>query len=261
MESERWRQIETLFHRVLDCEPRRRAVFLDSACAGDASLRMEIESLLSSYEKASFTETPAFAEGIKLLEENEERSHTGQNIGPYRVIRKLGQGGMGAVYLAARADQAFQKEVAIKLIKRGQDTEDVIRRFRSERQILASLDHPNITRLLDGGTTEDGLPYFVMEHIDGEPIDRYCDARNLSVVDRLKLFQTVCAAVQCAHQNLVIHRDIKPGNVLVTAEGVPRLLDFGIAKALTLDPSSATDPGTITAARFLTPVYGSPEQV
>src|SRR5712692_7859043 len=179
MESERWRQIETLFHRVLDCEPRRRAVFLDSACAGDASLRMEIESLLSSYEKGSFTETPAFAEGIKLLEENEERSRTGQNIGPYRVIRKIGQGGMGAVYLAARADEAFEKKVAIKLIKRGQDSEEVIQRFRSERQILASLDHPNITSLLDGGTTEDGLPYFVMDYIQGQPIDTYCDLHKL----------------------------------------------------------------------------------
>ncbi|MGB2901387.1 MAG: serine/threonine-protein kinase [Candidatus Acidiferrum sp.] len=259
MEPERWRQIEDLFHTALDCEPGRRAVFLDSACAGDASLRKDIESLLSSYEKGSFTETPAFAEGIKLLEENEERSHTGQNIGPYRVIRKIGQGGMGAVYLAARADEAFQKKVAIKLIKRGQDSEDVIQRFRSERQILASLDHPNITRLLDGGTTEDGLPYFVMEYIQGQPIDTYCDSHKLGITERLRLFQDVCAAVHYAHQHLVIHRDLKSGNILVTAEGVPRLLDFGIAKLLGSEPSVA-DP-TVTIARRMTPLSASPEQV
>lgn len=259
MEPERWRQIEDLFHTALDCEPGRRAVFLDSACAGDASLRKEIESLLSSYEKGSFTETLAFVEGIKLLEENEDRSHAGQNIGPYRVIRKIGQGGMGAVYLAARADRAFQKEVAIKLIQRGQDTEDVIRRFRCERQILASLDHPNITRLLDGGTTEDALPYFVMEYIQGQPIDTYCDAHKLGTTERLRLFQDVCAAVHYAHQHLVIHRDLKSGNILVTAEGVPRLLDFGIAKLLGSEPAVA-DP-TVTIARRMTPLSASPEQV
>ena len=259
MEPERWRQIEDLFHSALDCEPGRRAVFLDSVCAGDSSLRMEIETLLSSYEKANFTETPAFADGIKLLEESEERSHAGQTIGPYRVIRKLGQGGMGAVYLAARADQAFQKEVAIKLIKRGQDTEEVIQRFRGERQILASLDHPNITRLFDGGTTDDGLPYFVMEYIQGQPIDNYCDSHKLDTTQRLMLFQSVCAAVHFAHQHLVIHRDIKPGNILVTSEGVPRLLDFGIAKLLATEPS-ATDR-TLTLARRMTPESASPEQV
>src|ERR1700674_3904140 len=259
MEPQRWRQIEDLFHSALDCEPGGRAVFLDSACAGDASLRKEIESLLTSYEKESFTETPAFGEGIKLLEENEDRSHTGQDIGPYRVIRKIGQGGMGAVYLAARADQAFQKQVAIKLIKRGQDSEDVVRRFRSERQILASLDHPNITRLLDGGTTEDGLPYFVMEYIQGQPIDTYCDSHQLGTTERLRLFQDVCAAVHYAHQHLVIHRDLKSGNILVTAEGVPRLLDFGIAKLLGSEPSVADPTGTL--ARRLTPESASPEQV
>ena len=259
MEPQRWRQIEDLFHSALECEPGRRADFLNSACAGDASLRQEIESLLSSYEKGSFTETPAFAEGIKLFEESEARSFAGQNIGPYRAIRMIGQGGMGAVYLADRADQAFQKEVAIKLIKRGQDTDDVIRRFRGERQILASLDHPNITRLLDGGTTDDGLPYFVMEYIQGQPIDNYCDSHKLSIDDRLKLFQSVCAAVHFAHQNLVIHRDVKSGNILVTAEGVPRLLDFGIAKLLASEPSVA-DP-TLTIARRMTPESASPEQV
>jgi len=259
MEPKRWRQIEELFHSALECEPARRSAFLDIVCASDASLRQEVDSLLLSYEKGSFTETPAFAEGIRLLEEKESRSMVERNIGPYKVIRELGRGGMGAVYLASRADQAFEKQVAIKLIKRGLDTDDVTRRFRAERQILASLDHPNITRLLDGGTTDDGLPYFVMEYIQGEPIDKYCDARKLNITARIKLFQSVCAAVQYAHQNLVIHRDIKAGNIFVTAEGVPRLLDFGIAKLLAAGPDSAAH--TITLARLMTPESASPEQV
>lgn len=259
MEPERWRQIEDLFQSALECEAGRRAALLDTACAGDLSLRQEVESLIASYEKGGFTETPAFEEGLTLLAESESRSLAGRSIGPYKVVRKIGHGGMGAVYLASRADQAFQKEVAIKLIKRGEDTEDVIRRFRSERQILASLDHPNITRLLDGGTTEDGLPYFVMEYIQGEPIDKYCDAHKLDTTERLMLFQGVCAAVHYAHQNLVIHRDIKPGNILVTAEGVPRLLDFGIAKLLAA--WSAIADRTITVGRPMTPDSASPEQV
>jgi serine/threonine-protein kinase len=259
MDPERWRHIEELFHSALECEPSHRSAFLDAACLTDASLRKEIESLLLSYEKGSFTETPAFAEGIRLLEESESHSLAGRNIGPYKVIREIGRGGMGAVYLASRADQAFEKVVAIKLIKRGLDTDDVIRRFRGERQILASLDHPYITRLLDGGTTDDGSPYFVMEHIQGEPIDIYCDIHKLNITERLKLFQSVCAAVHYAHQNLVIHRDIKPGNILVTSEGVPRLLDFGIAKLLAGDPAAADH--TITLARPMTPESASPEQI
>ncbi|HYL84065.1 MAG TPA: serine/threonine-protein kinase [Candidatus Angelobacter sp.] len=259
MEPDRWHRIEELFHSALECAPAQRSALLDSACAGDASLRQEIESLLLSYEKGSFTETPAFVEGVRLLEDRESQSFAGRSIGPYKVIREIGRGGMGAVYLASRADQAFEKQVAIKLIKRGLDTDDVLRRFRGERQILASLDHPNITRLLDGGTTEDGLPYFVMEYIQGEPIDQFCDARKLNVTERLKLFQSVCAAVHFAHQNLVIHRDIKPGNISVTSEGVPRLLDFGIAKLLAPGPG-ATDR-TMTIARPMTPESASPEQI
>jgi eukaryotic-like serine/threonine-protein kinase len=180
-----------------------------------------------------------------------------RRIGAYRVVRELGHGGMGTVYLAARADDQYQKQVAIKTI-RGLDSEEILRHFRRERQILAALDHPNIARLLDGGSTEDGLPYFVMERVEGEPIDLFCDERRLSVHERLRLFQGVCAAVQYAHQNLVVHRDLKPKNILVDAHGVPKLLDFGIAKLLNAEISGGAATGTALA---MTPEYASPEQM
>ena len=180
-----------------------------------------------------------------------------RRIGAYRVLRELGHGGMGTVYLAARADDQYQKRVAIKVV-RGLDSEQIVRHFRRERQILAALDHPNIARLLDGGTTEDGLPYFVMERVEGEAIDSFCDGRKLSVQERLRLFQGVCAAVQYAHQNLVVHRDLKPKNILVDAQGVPKLLDFGIAKLLNPEISGEAATGTVLA---MTPEYASPEQM
>ena len=259
MDSERWRQIESIFQSALDCEPGRRAALLDSACEGDAGLREEIESLLASYPSSGFTQIGAFPDAVRVLERRAHHLTESKQIGPYRVLREIGRGGMGVVFLAARADDAFQKLVAIKVIKRGLDTDAVIHRFRSERQILATLDHPNITRLLDGGTTGDGLAYFVMEYIEGDPFDQYCDEHKLNITERLKLFQTVCAAVRYAHQNLVVHRDIKPGNVLVTKERVPRLLDFGIAKLLA--PGSEVAEATVTIARRLTPDYASPEQI
>lgn len=183
-----------------------------------------------------------------------------RRIGAYRLIRELGRGGMGAVYLASRADDQFEKLVAIKVVVRGLDTDFAVQRFRAERQILASLDHPNIARLLDGGTTTDGRPFFVMEYIEGKPIIEYSDENKLSIEDRLKLFRQVCSAVQYSHQNLVIHRDIKPGNILVTAEGVPKLLDFGIAKILNPELYSLGIDQTLTAMRLMTPQYASPEQ-
>ncbi len=185
----------------------------------------------------------------------------GDRIGPYRLVRELGRGGMGTVYLAVRNDDQFQKRVAIKVLRRGMDSEAIVRRFRRERQILASLQHPYIGSLLDGGTTDDGLPYFAMEYIEGQPIGAYCDARNLTISARLELFRKVCTAVQHAHQNLVIHRDIKPANVLVTADGSPKLLDFGIAKLLNPEMGGTTLAPTAAGLQLMTPEYASPEQV
>jgi serine/threonine protein kinase/tetratricopeptide (TPR) repeat protein len=185
----------------------------------------------------------------------------GERLGEYRLIRQFGGGGWGAVYLAERADNAFQKRVAIKLIKRGMDTDFILRRFRHERQILAALDHPNIARLLDGGATEAGQPYFLMEYIEGEPLYRHCDGRRLPVRERLRLFCEVCEAVEYAHRKQVIHRDIKPGNILVSSAGVPKLFDFGIAKLLDPELTSDTSPMTATAMRMMTVEYSSPEQV
>jgi serine/threonine-protein kinase len=189
-----------------------------------------------------------------------EGSEAGRPVGSYRILSEVGHGGMGAVYLAVRDDDEFKKRVAIKLLRRGMATDDLVRRFRNERQILASIDHPNIARLLDGGTTEEGLPYFLMEYVEGEPIDRYCDGHGLSVAERLELFRTVCAAVHFAHQNLVVHRDLKPGNILVTADGVVKLLDFGIAKLLRPELYSDRAGATRLEERLLTPEYASPEQ-
>ncbi|MEZ5290812.1 MAG: protein kinase [Vicinamibacterales bacterium] len=184
-----------------------------------------------------------------------------ERVGAYRLVRELGQGGMGTVHLAVRDDDAFQKRVALKILKRGMDTEAIVRRFRTERQILAGLDHPNIARLFDGGTTADGRPYLVMEYVEGAPLVEYADARSLDVAARLELFVQVCAAVQHAHQNLVIHRDLKPANVLVTSDGVPKLLDFGIAKLLNPEMAGHTLAPTAPGLQMMTPEYASPEQV
>jgi eukaryotic-like serine/threonine-protein kinase len=261
MTPERWQQIQELFHAALEHKPDERATFLDEACGGDLSLRREVESLIASSE-----EVGSFIEGavqgvVQSVTSDQLTSEVGRRIGPYLLIRQIGRGGMGAVYLAERADEQYKKLVAIKLVKLGMNTDEVLRRFRHERQILANLNHPNIARLLDGGTTEDGLPYFVMEYIDGQPIDQYCDTHRLSIIERLKLFRTVCSALQYAHQNLVVHRDLKPSNILVTSEGVPKLLDFGIAKILHSELSAQTQTETTPGLRPMTPDYASPEQV
>src|SRR5436309_10014498 len=186
---------------------------------------------------------------------------TGQRLGSYQVLHEIGHGGMAVVYAAVRADDEYRKRVAIKVVLPGLDSEDILRRFRNERQTLASLDHPNIVKLLDGGTTEEGLPYLVMDYVEGIPIDAYCDHHNQSTTERLQLFRAVCAPVQHAHENQVIHRDLKPSNILVSADGVPKLLDFGIAKVLNPDIASRTLQLTQAGMRALTPAYASPEQV
>ncbi|MEW6125674.1 MAG: protein kinase [Acidobacteriota bacterium] len=260
MDATHWQKVNELFHSALQQAPERRSVFLAEACAHDQTLLEEVESLLFSYEESShFIQGSAFDQAVDLFTQT-DTPQPGQKIGNYKIIRELGQGGMGAVLLAIRDDDEFEKRVALKIIKRGMDTDYVLERFRNERQILARLEHPNIAHLLDGGTTENGLPYFVMEHIEGLPIDVYCDEKKLTITQRLKLFRKVCAAVHYAHQNLVIHRDIKPSNILVTEDGTPKLLDFGIAKILTPDSGDYTKE-TATMLRMMTPEYASPEQV
>lgn len=241
---------------ALDTDQRRS--FLDSACAGDAELRAEIELLLDQQVKTSDDNIEQFAsDAAARLRFDEVANKDGTRIGPYRILRELGRGGMGAVYLAERDDEHYHQQVAIKLIKPGLSGDAIRKRFRNEMQILADLSHPNIARLLDGGDTVEGVPYLVMEYVEGRPIDLFCDEKQLSIDERLRLFSTVCAAVQYAHQHLVIHRDIKPGNILVSEEGLPKLVDFGIAKLLDQDRMDAT----ATAMPFMTPDYASPEQV
>lgn len=236
-------------------EPAAREPFVRQSCEGDQRLFEEVSSLLASYGEADDLFLNPVIEGVTrrdLLE--------GRQLGQYRILRRLGQGGMGAVYLGERADDQFRRRVAIKLMRPGFDDGHLLRRFSNERQLLAVLDHPNIVKLLDAGVTEDGIPYFVMDYVEGQPIDQYCETQGLSIRERLELFREVCAAVHCAHRNLVVHRDLKPGNILVTPDGTPKLLDFGIAKLLR--PEFGT--GAIGLTRTLqpmTPEFASPEQV
>jgi eukaryotic-like serine/threonine-protein kinase len=260
MTADRWRQIESLFVQAAECPVGERRTFLDQVCGTDDDLRRELESLLDcDTPDQRLVDIPVLP-GISPDELDSSSAMGGGRIGPYRLIRQIGHGGMGAVYLGIRDDDQYQKQVAIKLLKRGMDTDVMLRRFRRERQILANLEHPFIARLIDGGATEVGLPYLVMEYVDGVPITTYCAEKGLSITERLRLFRLVCEAVQYAHQNLVVHRDIKPSNILTSREGMPKLLDFGIAKVL-----DAGTPAGVTYTqreyRMLTPDYASPEQV
>ncbi|HLL73116.1 MAG TPA: tetratricopeptide repeat protein [Pyrinomonadaceae bacterium] len=272
MTPERWKQVEEVFQAALDLPRDERPRFIAETCAADAALRGQVEALVAQYEEAGdFIEEPAFVLNnfnpgsvpfrTTAPSSFEDDPMAGARIGAYKIVREIGRGGMGAVYLAVRADSAYQKRVAIKLVKRGMDTDFILRRFRNERQILASLDHTNIARLLDGGTTETGLPYFVMEYIEGQPLYRYCDGEKLTIPERLRLFAQICNAVAYAHQNLVVHRDIKPSNIIICSDGTPKLLDFGIAKLLNPELSPDTITPTATAMRLMTPEYASPEQV
>ncbi len=262
MTPDHWQQIKSVFHRAVELPVAERAQFLGQHCKGDRALREELESLLASHEEAEcFIEPPDYEETQIPARAGLSICRLQQRIGAYQIIRELGRGGMGAIFLAARADDEFHKEVAIKIVHSGAAAHFVIQRFRTERQILAQLDHPNIARLIDGGTTDDGLPYFVMEYIEGLPLLEYCDTHRLSTRERLYLFRKVCAAVQYAHQNLIVHRDLKPSNILVTADATPKLLDFGIAKLLAPTASPFVSQITATALRLMTPAYASPEQV
>ena len=259
MNPERWHRIEELFCTVVDRPAAERGAYLTRVCGDDEDLRREVLELLDHETADGFLEDPIKHATVAVASEPADEM-AGQRIGPYRLIRLVGRGGMGAVYEAARDDRQFDQRVALKLIRRGMDSEFVRQRFLRERQILASLDHPHIARLFDGGTTADGQPYFVMEFVEGESIISYCRQHALPLAAKLNLFRDVCAAVQHAHQKLVIHRDLKPGNILVTAGGTPKLLDFGIAKLLASDTGEA-HTRTETAVRLMTPDYASPEQV
>ncbi|HKQ08009.1 MAG TPA: protein kinase [Blastocatellia bacterium] len=259
MTPERWKRIDELLDDLLDHAPEERPFILAEVCAGDPLLKREVEALLAAHDRAGgFMESLPAQTGAMFGSLQPAR---GQMIGPYRVLREIGRGGMGVVYLAARADQEFAKLVAIKVVWPGANHREVLQRFRQERQILANLDHPNISRLLDGGTTEQGMPYVVMEYIAGTPITDYCDRKRLSITERLKLFLRACAVVQYAHQSLVIHRDLKPSNIMVTDEGTVKLLDFGIAKLLSADLHEVDLAVTQTGLPPMTPEYASPEQV
>jgi eukaryotic-like serine/threonine-protein kinase len=265
MTRERWQHIREILGQALETDDRERTRYLDEACGGDAELRAEVESLLEADEQASrdFLTGRAIDHVANTVagSRDADDSLRGRRIGSYLVLEEIGHGGMGTVYRAVRADDQYSKQVAVKVVRGGLGDKLAIQRFKAERQILANLDHANIARLLDGGTTEDGRPYVVMEFIEGLPIDEYCNRRKLSLRARLKLFCTVCSAVAFAHQRLVIHRDIKPGNILVTEEGEPKLLDFGIAKILDHDQQSDGGEATVTMLRLMTPEYASPEQV
>lgn len=259
MNPERWRRIDELFRTVADRPPAEREAHLTRVCGDDEELRREVLELLANEPPETFLLNPIKHAALAVTDEQSDEM-LGRRIGAYRLTQLIGRGGMGAVYQAVRDDQQFEQSVALKIIKRGMDSDFVRERFLRERQILASLDHPHIARLFDGGTTADGLPFFVMELVDGEPITDYCERRELPLNARLKLFRDVCSAVQHAHQKLAVHRDLKPSNILVTADGTPKLLDFGIAKLLSPDPGEAITR-TETAVRLMTPDYASPEQV
>jgi serine/threonine protein kinase len=256
MTPERFRQIRNLFDAVIEREPGERRSFLEQACLGDRLLHAEVDRLLEAhYKRLGPMDRPAV-----VLDTGLDRME-GRQVGPYEILREIGTGGMATVYLARRADGLFERNVALKFVQPEASNQDVMRRFQQEQQILAGLDHPNIARLLDAGSIDSTSPYFVMEFVDGIPIDRYCDERRLNVKARVKLFQMVCSAVQYANRRGVVHRDLKPSNILVTVDGVPKLLDFGISKLLDEAQAPATAYLTRNSLRPMTPEYASPEQV
>ncbi|HEX8367993.1 MAG TPA: serine/threonine-protein kinase [Pyrinomonadaceae bacterium] len=261
MNPENWRKVEEVLDAALEIEPSQRKKFL--AHIGADEIRREVESLLEGeLEAAKFMDASAGAFSADFFNDEEVAPDAliNQKIGNYKIVRELGRGGMGAVYLGERSDGKFSQQVAVKLLKRELNTADIRRRFARERQILAALAYPNIARLLDAGTTDDGLPFLVMEYVEGLPIDDFCDAHNLDLQERLQIFRVVCETVTFAHRNLIVHRDLKPSNILVTADAVPKLLDFGISKLLTPE-FEAENAHTVTKLGAMTPEYASPEQL
>ncbi|MDQ4120629.1 MAG: protein kinase [Acidobacteriota bacterium] len=256
MNVQDWEKIKDAFARVLEQPPDHRQTVLREICP-DTTLRVQVQSLLKAHEQTEHLIEKKKYAAASLLETS-NGFYEGKEFGRYRIVREIGRGGMGAVFLAERTDGEFEQKVALKIVRRSFADSELVKRFRQERQILASLNHPNIARLLDGGISSDGEPFLAMEYIEGTRIDEFCEEKNLSIAERLKLFLAVCSAVSFAHQNLIVHRDIKPSNILVTKDGVPKLLDFGIAKLLDAEHA---DEHTQTAYRAFTPEYASPEQI
>lgn len=260
MKDNYWQRIEALFHQAQELPQAQQLAFLQEQCGNDSALVDKVYSLLAHDGHADTLITPVLQAAQAFL--NPDQDLSGQLLGPYRLLKPLAEGGMGAVYLAERADHQYQQQVAIKLIRTSQQTSQAMQqRFKTERQILAQLQHPNIARLLDGGTTEQGLPYLVMEYVDGLDIKQHCQKRGLDLPGKLRLFIKVCQAVQYAHQKLIVHRDFKPSNILVQADGEPKLLDFGIAKLLDNTLNDQWGMDTRTQERAMTPLYASPEQI
>ncbi len=256
-----WQTIKTIFDEAVKLPPSKRKEFLSTRCAGNPALRIEVISLLDSHDKAGvFLETPHIEATAGTAASTNKDPFTGKKFGKYKLVECIGTGGMGSVYLGVRDDGQFEQKVAIKFIKMGLNSSFVIKRFLNERKALASLNHPNIAKLLDGGSTKSGMPFFIMEYVEGKPLTQYCDEKKLNTKERLELFLKVCSAVQYAHRNLIVHRDIKPSNILVTADGEPKLLDFGIAKILSPVSEDNETEATKTGMWNLTPEYASPEQ-
>ena len=261
MTIDRWNRIEEIFQSALERPSSERSEYIAQACGDDKELLAEIESLLASDAGGDTTFRSMVEADVQKLAQAPSSSEIGLRIGPYRLVRELGSGGMGVVYLAVRSDDQYFQFVAIKMIRKGLEWPSLVQRFRAERQILATLTHPNIGAILDGGETEDGRPFIVMEYVEGQPITLNSESRGLSIRQRVELFRSVCSAVHYAHQKLVIHRDIKPSNVLVTPEGVVKLIDFGVSKPLVPELCSGGVPQTESWQRLMTPDYASPEQL
>lgn len=261
MSPDLFQRADEVFNTVVEAPLAERPALLERLCAGDAELWRAVQGLLSSLEGASVTLRGAVEAGLKQSFADVSQGEIGTRAGPYLLVRSIGSGGMGSVYQAIRADGEYLHTVAVKLLHKETENEDNRRRFRAERQMLATLNHPNIAALLDGGQMEDGRPYLVMEFVEGEPLMEFCQKRSLDFDERLRLFRQVCDAVHYAHQRHIVHRDLKPGNILVAGAGTVKLVDFGIAKAML--PELVSSEGTLTKGpmRFLTPAYSTPEQI